>query len=113
MNFNLDTGKVDENGCLWRADNWVHLSMQYGMISIFLPEKELLEFITFLSQVPHHPNGYEANYTNYVFQSEDHDVYDGDARVNIFIRDHTWVILNMNVQHIHAFMTYLYENRGG
>lgn len=104
MFFNLDTGKVDSDGILWLADEWIHVSCKhFGMISIFMPKRNLLNFINFLSEVITHPNGHVEKHRDYIFQSEPHD----ESRVNIFIQDKTWIILNIKVEYISNLILYL------
>ena len=107
MTFNLDTGKVDGSGSLWRADDWIHMNIPGGMLSMLMPEKELLFFIEFLAHIPLHKNGYEMRSKRYHYQSEDHD----EGHVNVFIGDNTLVIININMEHIPALMSYLYDRR--
>lgn len=113
--FNLKNGKADGTGNLWRADDWIHMNIDCGMLSIFMPEDELLTFIEFLAHIPLHKDGYEKYTKNYHYQAENHDTdsASGDACVNVFIGDKTLVILNINLPYIPALMSYLYEHREG
>lgn len=107
MTFNLNTGKVDGSGQLWRADDWIHMNIPCGMLSLLMPEKELLFFIEFLAHIPLHKEGYEKKSKTYSYQSEFHD----EGHVNIIIGNNTLVIINIDMKHIPALMSYLYDRR--
>ena len=103
--FNLKTGKVDGAGDLWRTDEWIHMNHSNGMLSIFMPEKELKSFLEFLAHIPLHKYGCKKKSRNYTYESTVPD----QGNVNIHISDKTLVVIGINMQFIPAFMKYLAE----
>ena len=107
MVFNLNTGKVDGQGKLHRADEYIHIDISCGMLSFLMPEKEIIQFIEFLSCVKNSKDGYFISSEKFDYQSERHD----EGFVNMLIGRDVIAVIIIKVEYIDALISYLYENR--
>lgn len=108
--FNLETGKIDKEGTIHRADEYLHVEIPQGMLSFLMPEEEMIQFIEFLSAVKSNPNGYSMIGTTNSYQSDPHD----DGFVNLlFDSGIIVVVLVIKVEYIYALISYLNDHREG
>lgn len=107
MVFNLNTGKVDGQGTLYRADEYLHMEIPCGMVSLLMLEKEIIQFIEFLSAVKNNKNGYFVSSEKFDYTSEAHD----EGFVNMLIGRDVIVVIVIKVEYIDALISYLNEHR--
>lgn len=109
--FNLETGKIDKEGTVHRADEYLHVEIPHGMLSFLMPEEEIIQFIEFLSAVKSNPNGHSMMGTTHSYESEP---YRDDGFVNLLFYDMIVVVaLVIKVEYIDALISYLNDHREG
>ena len=112
--FNFDTGTTANRGngdVLWRADSWIHYSSCSGMSSILMTKPTILKFIDFLKLIPNHPDGYRCETEHLLFQTDNHDEFEGRTTTNISIGSGEMVsFFNIDLTFIPALAAYLEEN---
>lgn len=107
--FNLETGKIDKEGTVHRADEYLHVEILQGMLSFLMPEEEIIQFIEFLLAVKSNPNGYSMIGEMHSYKSDPHD----EDFVNLLFDSGMIVVLVIKVEYIDALISYLNDHRKG